>query len=328
MIIIHAGYHKTGTTATQNFLDANRSALSRSGIRYSDSGMYATGNHLIPWALRGQEQRLPKAATIESVISAFARELESRAQQVLVVSSEEFEFLEPDAIVALKTLIGSEARIVFYLRRQDDFLLSSYKENVKHFGSRFSGDMFDFLMTHQLWKRLDFARLIGRWQSIFSPDCIHLRDYSHACEHPGGVVGDFIDNVLAPLAQGEPLAFGRLNAPVRRQPNISPPDAAIELIRHFNRFPMQRDGHRTVVRRATELATRARLDYRILTARNRISILSAFRDTNRILREQPNTCGRFDFGPESLVEEIDSDLHPPQWLGAAIGQIERQLGKG
>lgn len=50
-LIIHIGMAKTGTTAVQSYMYANRLALLEQGINYPLSATYGTGHHPLAWSL-------------------------------------------------------------------------------------------------------------------------------------------------------------------------------------------------------------------------------------------------------------------------------------
>ena len=156
-LVIHAGIHRTGTTSLQRFLAKNRAALAGQGIVYPGE----ENNHqALAWALhRGQ-------ADAEAVLALVA---EGRAvgARTMVLSGEDF---------AIHRTLGwlravaerVDTRAVFYLRRQDHWLMSWYNQHVKWPFNREKSRMDPqaFLATVDDFYWLDYERLLGRWSAV------------------------------------------------------------------------------------------------------------------------------------------------------------------
>ena len=126
---IHAGLPKTGTTAIQAGLAANRGRLEQAGLHLADTGFDPRGNHhALFWALGGPDPRRRRRA-----VAALLREA---ARGDLLVSSE-------FALLALRFAWGAHGfaalrdagfglRFVVFLRPQADFALSAYPEFLRN----------------------------------------------------------------------------------------------------------------------------------------------------------------------------------------------------
>jgi len=146
-LYIHAGFHKTGTTAIQHFLDMNYENLLRQGILYPlqvrlmlEKATYA--HHGIAWYFGFGGKMAPINDVRKKVISAkqiresIHREADQYGVKSIVLSSEVFsENFDDDKFAkVLDFLSDFKVYIIYYIRRQDNFMISDFKHRVTHFG--------------------------------------------------------------------------------------------------------------------------------------------------------------------------------------------------
>ena len=184
-LYLHAGLHKTGTTALQRFLHDNRAALGKDGAVYPSAGMIPDrpanrGQHELAWALRrGDDGR---------VWERLREEIEGAP--AAVVSSEEFS-RTPDAASyrpAIDALRGWRLIPVIYLRRQDEFLESMYNYNVRALGE--TASIMEF--AARVRRRLDFRHPLKVLVEAFGRESVRVRLYGRA-ELKGSIFEDFLD---------------------------------------------------------------------------------------------------------------------------------------
>ena len=196
-LYLHIGTHKTGSTAIQYFLDANREALAARGVLYPRSGRpqrraIAYGHHLLaneltdprPAARRRQRAGEPRAAW-----DALKAELRDAREDIAVVSAEGFDRLATQQqFSALRSYLdGLDVKVVAYLRRQDKFLSSYYCQHVLYRGETREFEEF----RRGLRTEIDYERLLGRWEDAFGPDALIVRPYERSALANGDVVDDF-----------------------------------------------------------------------------------------------------------------------------------------
>ena len=134
ILYLHAGLHKTGTTALQQSLERNAGLLRDAGLLYPSIGKPAdlSGHHNLAWELaRDRRFRHGFGTWAEA-----AAEIAAHGGDA-VISSEDFESVleEPICFNALRQdspLQGHELVIVLYLREQKSYLNSLYLELTKH----------------------------------------------------------------------------------------------------------------------------------------------------------------------------------------------------
>jgi hypothetical protein len=205
-LILHIGTHKTGTTALQQFLYANRERLHASGFHY------ATPPHGLQDA--NEIANALNVGHIRSVRKFFAehdRLARRRGAHTTVVSSENFYAMcvldamqrrqvcrhatecERPLIEELKTLMPegiTVTQVVCYFRRPDRYAESLYSQHVKR-GIIFNGTFEEFLPIVE--PALQYHAYVQAWSDVFGKSNCIVRLYEQA---RGDIVSDFLRNVL------------------------------------------------------------------------------------------------------------------------------------
>lgn len=204
--IIHIGTEKTGTTSIQATLAKARPALLESGILFPET--LGPANHL---ALAAMFQRADKVddlrrrfkiASADDLASyrrkmeeGLAEERKRTACRRLVLSSEHCSsrLIETDEIAGLRDFVAQhggpteDARIIVYLRRQDELLQSLYHTSV----ANGSTQRFSYRRKELCPPYFDFERMLRRWEKVFGRQALAPSIYDEAKQGRGGVVGDF-----------------------------------------------------------------------------------------------------------------------------------------
>ncbi len=288
-LTIHAGIHRTGTTSLQRFFAKNRAALAARGVAYPGT----EGNHQsIAWALhRGQAGPYRVLALVEEVAAACAEQV--------VLSGEDF------AIHRDLAWLGTVAReidtsVVFYLRRQDHWIMSWYNQQVKwpFHAEKSRMDPTTFLATLDDFYWLDYARLLDRWAEVLGENRVGVGVLER------GQVANTVDDFLDRLRIGrEGLADDDQRA------NDSLPVHMLEIARHLGIYELK-GGQRTKVLNAlrTGLADRAPspLPSTVYSPEERNRVLDRFADSNR-------EAARRYFGREALFLEPRPAPDAPYW---------------
>lgn len=213
MLLIHIGTHKTGTTALQRFLVDNQGALAELNHRYVSAGRPVGRYAQHDLARRADEEGH------ERPWEKLAEEMRQRPEMVHLVSSEAFWNVDPASARAYSRDLG-EIRIVAYLRRQDNFLESLYKHNVKLGASLSFEKFFD-----KRRKIGDYLAVLEKWEAAFGRENLIVRPY----DTPKGSI-DLIADFLGLLGIDPAGDFTR---PPRS--NSSPRLELVNVIRAANR---------------------------------------------------------------------------------------------
>ena len=186
-VILHAGMHKTGTSALQNSLYAHRDALLNAGILYPNAGLHldspqAGYRHL--WLRRSLEQEGPQSFAIKQL----RQEVADSTCHTVVLSYEGFFTPATDVSHLREALNGFDTTVLLYLRHPVDYLESKYREWVRLLS--YTGEIEEFLSWQ--WPFLDVLSQASEWEKQFGPDHMVIRSYD-SLQSPR----DILDQLLA-----------------------------------------------------------------------------------------------------------------------------------
>lgn len=229
-LVLHIGMHKTGSTSLQRFFVRNRILLRALGIHY-------------PKATGADGRRLPKHNDIFLAVShemdhdgaphptlgpsaARIREVAQHLHpgRVTLLSAEGFSGHKPGFAKAFAPLAEvADVRVVCFLRRQDDWIKSFYKQMVISREVRETRTFDEFFALPRTRRHLDYAKILRRWANAFGSENIRVLIYPPR----QSILIDFL------TAAELPLMLRHLPYSDSRQ-NISLPSSYIERIRLAN----------------------------------------------------------------------------------------------
>lgn len=242
---MHLGARKTGTSTVQRFMDLNRDALEQAGLcyprtpgkaRHEKFALFLTPEKEMsrhpPWMQRGITDWSAfrhefRAELLEEVGN-------SRAPQVLLSDETLFDGSE-SMLRRLRRFARNNARslrLVVYLRRQDDHLVSRYQQEVKTGEIRRLADrslLADFSDVY------DYATQLDQVARVVEPDALIVRRYEPSAFDGGSLLEDFLH-----AADVNVDADGLTMPEVR---NVSLGAEAVEFLRLLNLRRVQVEGH-------------------------------------------------------------------------------------
>jgi hypothetical protein len=203
-LILHIGTPKTGTTAVQRFLYANRETLPRYGLHYATPHRSEHANSI------ANALHLGDTRAVHTFLAKHTKAARRYGASAVVVSSENFYArnvlvamqgqqpcpgaLERDRrfIAMLRALIPEDVEsfhVACYLRRPDRYAESLYNQHVKR--GTIDGCFSEFLSLIE--PALSYDRCMRPWADVFGQaNCIvRLYDTVRA-----DIVNDFMTNVL------------------------------------------------------------------------------------------------------------------------------------
>jgi hypothetical protein len=202
-IFLHIGVEKTGTSSIQRFFRLNRESLKKQGLLYSSAA--GNENHMALAAAAQDEQKRDDLRIIYELDSPLKiREFRMRLSQelaaeagdshcaALVLSGEHCSSRlttarEVETLVHVLRPISDDITVIVYLRRQDEFLCSTYSTDVK---SGHTGLM--RMPGPELRKnRYDYDLLLERWSGAVGGEKIVCKIYESDRFPDGDVVADF-----------------------------------------------------------------------------------------------------------------------------------------
>ena len=233
-IFLHVGIHKTGTTAIQNVCMANHRELLNAGILFPKAGFVGQAS-LHPAATSGHSRLVrflskTDVSNVPPAGQALLRDIESGSWNRLVLSSEVLSAPRNRGAIECVAWFrrqGFEVKLIAYLRRQDSWLDSFYRERLKwHAREARSIDEF-WRAEGDAW--LNYKTRIGDWVAAVGREHAEIRSYEDV-QHTGGVVGDFLEIIGA-----DPATLNLARSADVHNPSIPP--AAADLLRAVNTFP-------------------------------------------------------------------------------------------
>lgn len=255
-LTLHIGTPKTASTYLQNICAANPEWLAGHGILYPDlksptpnhiTLYYASAKNIHDFArdfgLQSQEDVL---AFRDELSEHIRRQIETapRGIDTMLMSSENLtgNLIGAPGVQSLHEMLAplfDEIRVIVYLRRQDDAILSMYGEFMRR---GFSDDTFDAFMTRALGKAtptpyLYYKRVLDMWIDAFGREAISVRLFGSDWLRDGDILTDF----MTELTQADaPPDFTGLNRTAFDNVGLSAP--ALEFLRRMYSFiPNRKD---------------------------------------------------------------------------------------
>ena len=255
-LICHIGTPKTASTLIQNSLDVTPEWLAERGLAYGKV-LAPDANHItLFYACANTVHDFARDYGLHSMeeLEAFRQKVSDRIAwhkdqlpdtiDTMIMSSENLtgNMHHPGEIDRLKTLLEhhfDDIKIVIYVRRQDDAILSMYGEFMRR---GFSDDLFrDFvdvcLGPDSPTPYLYYRRELAKWVDIWGADNIIVRRFSTVDFIDGDILADFLGIVLDTW---EPNLDGFLPS---REDNRGLSAPMLELLRRLHpRIAFMQDG--------------------------------------------------------------------------------------
>lgn len=248
-IYFHIGTEKTGTSSVQHFLHSNRNDLLQNGIFYPRTPGLFNHTKLLYYALNESTLRDThlvfkdaEPEPVERFRKNFSSSLEKEIRGIktkprMVLFSNEHcsaRLYHAEELMRLRKLFrkfSKDIRILVYLRRQDDLLLSSYSTNVRS-GSvdTFKVPPLDDKVNH----RYNYLHLLNLWSGVFGRENMVVRIFERDKLAGGNVIHDLM-NVLGMKIPDD------FHMPGERNRSLDP--KTLEFLRRMNRhIPFYKEG--------------------------------------------------------------------------------------
>lgn len=294
-IVIHIGWHKTGTTSIQVFLKNNAHKLIHENkLYYPNEGLVGCGHHAIPWAVRGIEQSPwgKLSITDETVLVRQAIENGKKLGcENLVFSSEEFCSFSEQEILRLNEILSGENHkitIVAYIRRQDLLIESAYNMEVKWWVSRLTEDFQQYIKNKIPYIKYDL--ILDSWANVFGLENIKVRVYDTNLMPQNDIRLDFCN-----LTGIDPINLMFDN----RRSNRSLGPKSLTFLRILNRFKIPRKLHEKIVSILQKYETSSKCV--LFEPQQRIEFMEVLNDSNKNL-------AKFSINPDLLILKKDTFL--------------------
>lgn len=262
-VVLHIGSDKTGTTSLQQLLRHNRSELARHGVLYPRSpgrvrhaglGFFARPDDALVASRDWQRADHPEPGVFRRRLRRrLMQEVAGSSAATMVLSDEELFRLSAESITRLRGLlepIARRIRVVAYLRRQDDHLVSRYQQAVKVGEVR----RLDAWARRDFTNLYDYASRLATWQQALEPTALVVRPFEQDRFAGGTLAQDFLK------ASGVELDASRLRQVEVRNESLGV--EAVEVLRLLNLhrrehlgMPVGQISNREYVRRLRGLPT-------------------------------------------------------------------------
>jgi hypothetical protein len=183
-LIIHPGFHKSGTTALQESFALNRALLREHGILYPRIGTKA--HHRVAWALTQRPWGWNKRGgevTPEKHWNRMAERINKAKEETVILSSEFFSELDGEKIRKIRSDIkGRDIQILFTIRPLAKLLPSSYQQYLKYGITIEYEDWLHKILDNPgepkvsptFWKRHSHGKVVAKWVDIFGKSNVSL----------------------------------------------------------------------------------------------------------------------------------------------------------
>jgi hypothetical protein len=204
-LYLHIGTEKTGTTSVQKFFRANRDLLAENGVLYPQApGRQNHTGLAVAAQTPAKKGPLRKSLGVKNEADArqfrvdlmekLAAEFAARPYRLAVMSGEHCSsrLLDDDEVAWLREKLlrfADNIKIIVYVRRQDDYLLSTYSTSVK------SGTQNRLAIPGEriVQNRYDHWNMLERWRRVFGRENIICRKFERASLKSGDIVDDVLD---------------------------------------------------------------------------------------------------------------------------------------
>jgi hypothetical protein len=240
-IYLHIGTEKTGTSAIQNFAIQNVRQLLRHNILVLQS-LKGNNTELTCYALKDNnfkdDQRKHRNIRNIDQLKLFRKELKQKyIKQInknknfnhIFLSNEHLSsrLTSASELLMLKKLLNDfskKIKIIIYLRRQDQFLISEYSTAIKN------GHTKDFQIPDGIPLKLNYSRIISLWEGVFGRENLIIKTY----EKESFVNNDLIDDIFDTMGIKIDNSFF---PPKKINSSISP--EALVVLRRINHYVPQ-----------------------------------------------------------------------------------------
>lgn len=209
-LTVHIGGAKCGSSAIQAFLRQNAKALADRGIALPghrlDFGSEVTGEQI--WAFEDAATSGAAKSDLSDRLATLFTAAEAKGASQVVLSAENI-CNHPELAPLLARVRGNRPmKVVFYVRRQDDFLISSWQQwHLKVFPS------VEAYLTDRVGRVGNWYSMICPWADVLGDDNVIVRPFVRDQLKNGDVVADFCDAVeidqdgLTPLTRAANPSF-------------------------------------------------------------------------------------------------------------------------
>ncbi|MDF1769364.1 hypothetical protein [Maricaulis sp.] len=217
---LHLGLHKTGTSAIQRSLFANKSYLKQKGIYYGQTAGFEAHHNIAVLVPKAAEDTDFHAAE-RRLVDGFQAINDAAQDDDIIISSEMFLERNVGLVLNAANNVFPCLEVIIYLRRQDLLIESVYNQMVKQNGVHEAVNQGEYYFIDFLARLNEIARFVPL-------DRLHTRVYEREKLINGDLIDDFFAIIKPSLNIGELVSPSRVNESLNLM--------AIEVFRHANKI--------------------------------------------------------------------------------------------
>lgn len=242
-LILHLGMGKTGTSSVQFMLRDNRERLRERGVlvpttpgggRHQLFGLFLKPDDEMVASTEWPRQQQPDPASFRAEFrNRLLREIEKSGLDRVLLTDEILFGSSPGTqrrLAGFTDRIARSSRVVVYLRRQDDHLVSRYQQVIKTGGLVRLRDW----MPADADYLYDYAARLRRLRRLLAPTELVVRRYERDSFVSGSIYQDFLD------AAGIDVDADELVKGADR--NLSLDAESVEFLRLYNLYRVEHEG--------------------------------------------------------------------------------------
>jgi hypothetical protein len=205
-VYLHIGFHKTGSSAVQEWFYENRGELAKDGVLYPKPLSSFPAHQELAWALYADTPKwADRKYDAQEVYAHFAQLVaEATPDSVVLLSSEDLCGLDADPTAiqfVARHFAKHDLRVIAYLRPPLEFIASLYSHEVR-MGIP-TPTFKEFVMDAQVLRRADYARRLLPWRDVFGAERLILRRYGR--QYWRSLLDDFLDALGVSTRVSKPL---------------------------------------------------------------------------------------------------------------------------
>jgi hypothetical protein len=192
-LVVHIGAAKCGSTSIQTFLAANLAVLREQSILVPDPEMGTsgdvTGDQVSLFGRLWENDAAEKE--VGQRLSKLSRHMAANKIETAVISAENLigSVLYAKTFASARQLFDS-IKIVAYVRRQDDYILSSWRQWWMKWPDF---PTFDSYLQTVVGREADWFQLIEPWEKVFGIESVTVRRFQRGALVNRNVVEDFCE---------------------------------------------------------------------------------------------------------------------------------------
>lgn len=279
-VILHIGWHKTGTSSLQTFLLNNKTVLlEHHGILFPDTGLISNAHHKLAWSLQDPlisqwAKKVSFRIPAEEIFTVLFTECRNKNAGTVLISSEEFSQTEKYRIERLASVLKEhQVTIVAYVRRQDKYLESLYNQLIKTSFMRYKLDFSRFIGNKIKEGGLNYMDYFSQWSEAFPGAEFIIRPYEREWLPQNDICHDFLACVIK--SENNNFSFNP------KEENESLGFRSVEFLKRMNRISLSGSQHDKMVSLLKEMEKEESKHRGLLSGEERQHILNVFQHSNQ-----------------------------------------------